>query len=219
MEEERNTNGWSARQLIRQLNESAGSRQSVVGSRQGSVGSPQSAVYSRQFDTPTQEEDQSRTRSFGTPGYQSTVGNTQSATGSSQSAGKYSSAAQPEPGHGSSQKLRPKPTGKKGKGGVFKGLISGTLISESLILKDIRYTALVALLAVIFIANKFNAERVERQIIVLEQEVRDMRAEALSVSADLGSVSRQSEITELVKERGLGLEELREPPYRIVVNE
>jgi len=32
-------------------------------------------------------------------------------------------------------------------------------------------------------------------------------------------VSRQSEITELVKERGLGLEELREPPYRIVVNE
>jgi cell division protein FtsL len=106
-----------------------------------------------------------------------------------------------------------------GKGGIFRGLISGTIISESLILKDIRYTALVAVLAIIFIANKFNAEAVERQIIVLEQEVRDMRAESLSVSAELGSVSRQSEITELVKERGLGLEELREPPYRIVVNE
>ena len=169
MEEERNTNGWSARQVMKNL--------------------------------------------------QGSAGNTQSAAGSSQSAGKYSSAAQPEPGHGSSQKPGPKRSGKKSKGGVFKGLISGTLISESLILKDISYTALVALLAVIFIANKFNAERVERQIIVLEQEVRDMRAEALSVSADLGSVSRQSEITELVKERGLGLEELREPPYRIVVNE
>jgi cell division protein FtsL len=77
----------------------------------------------------------------------------------------------------------------------------------------------VAVLAIIFIANKFNAEAVERQIIVLEQEVRDKRAESLSVSAELGSVSRQSEIIELVKERGLGLEELREPPYRIVVNE
>ncbi len=112
-----------------------------------------------------------------------------------------------------------KKQGKKAKGGVFKGLISGTIISESLILKDIRYTALIASLAIIFIANKFNAEKVERQIIVLEQEARDMRAESLSVSAELGSVSRQSEITDLVKERGLGLEELREPPYRIVVNE
>lgn len=107
----------------------------------------------------------------------------------------------------------------KGKGGFLKGLISGTVISDSIILKDVRYTAMIVLLAIIFIANRFNAERVEREISALEQEVRDLRAESLSVSADLGSVSRQSEISDLVKERGLGLEELREPPYRIVVNE
>ncbi len=136
-------------------------------------------------------------------GTQSTVGSRQSAVG------------QDETGQATRQKTQ----GKKGKGGIMKGLISGTIISESLILKDIRYTVLVASLAIIFIANKFNAERVERQIIVLEQEVRDMRAESLSVSAELGSVSRQSEITELVNDRGLGLEELREPPFRIVVNE
>jgi len=116
------------------------------------------------------------------------------------------------------------PEGKKGKpakknNGIFKGIISGTLITERLILKDIRYAALVAGLAIVFIANRFNAEHVERQIIVLEQEVRDLRAESLSVSAALGSVSRQSEISDMVKERGLGLEELREPPYRIVVHE
>ena len=112
-----------------------------------------------------------------------------------------------------------KTAGSKSGHGYFRGLLSGTFISESLILKDIRYSVLVALLAVIFIANRFNAERVEREIIVLEQEVRDMRSESLSVSAELGSVSRQSEITELVKARGLGLQELREPPFRIVVHE
>ncbi len=185
MGEERKTEGWSGRQLIKQLQrrtDSVGSRQFSVGSQQSSVHSPESTGHSRQFEAPA------------------SVGSPQSSVGSSQAA-------------------RQKARGKKGKGGVFKGLISGTIISESLILKDIRYTALVALLAIIFIANKFNAEAVERQIIVLEQEVRDMRAESLSVSAELGSVSRQSEITELVKERGLGLEELREPPYRIVVSE
>ena len=118
-----------------------------------------------------------------------------------------------------SQTSAQKTSGRKGSSTFLKGLISGTVISDSLILKDIRYSALILILGIIFIANRFNAERVEREITVLEQEVRDMRAEALSVSADLGSVSRQSEITDLVKERGLGLEELREPPYRIVVNE
>jgi len=112
-----------------------------------------------------------------------------------------------------------KSAGRKSSPGYFRGLLSGTLISDSLILKDIRYSALVVLLAVVFIANRFNAERVEREIIVLEQEVRDLRSESLSVSAELGSVSRQSEIIELVKERGLGLQELREPPFRIVVHE
>ena len=103
--------------------------------------------------------------------------------------------------------------------GVLKGLISGTFLTEKLILNNIRYALLLAALGIIFIANKFGAERMERQITVLEQEVRDLRAESLSVSAELGGVSRQSEIIDLVKERGLGLEELREPPFRIVVNE
>jgi hypothetical protein len=120
---------------------------------------------------------------------------------------------------GPSSQAKASPGKGKGKGGFLKGLISGTVISDSIILKDVRYTAMIFLLAVIFIANRFNAERVEREISALEQEVRDLRAESLSVSADLGSVSRQSEISDLVKERGLGLEELREPPYRIVVNE
>ncbi len=196
--------------MIRQLQrrtDSVGSQQfeaptqEETQSRTRSVGT---AVRSRQFEAPRQEETQSRIRNSGTAAGQA---NTSNATGQAAGQGEVGQAA------------RPKDQGKKDKGSIMKGLISGTIISESLILKDIRYTALIAVLAIIFIANKFNAEAVERQIIVLEQEVRDMRAESLSVSAELGSVSRQSEITELVKERGLGLEELREPPYRIVVNE
>jgi predicted RNA-binding protein YlxR (DUF448 family) len=118
----------------------------------------------------------------------------------------------------SGRPAREKTSARQGKGNFLKGLISGTVISDSFILKDIRYSAMILILAVVFIANRFNAER-GAWITALEQEVRDLRAESLSVSADLGSVSRQSEISDLVKERGLGLEELREPPYRIVVNE
>ena len=162
--------------------------------------------HTRQFEAPKYEETQYRTRTR--PDEAGSVG-----TAVNDGQGK---AAQ-DRGQGTKAKASP---GKgKGKGGFFRGLISGTVISDSIILKDVRYTAMIVLLAIIFIANRFNAERVEREISALEQEVRDLRAESLSVSADLGSVSRQSEISDLVKERGLGLEELREPPYRIVVNE
>jgi cell division protein FtsL len=113
------------------------------------------------------------------------------------------------------KKSAQKKTGK----GWMKGLISGTFITERLILNNMKYAALVVFLGIILITNKFQAERTNREIVVLEQEVRDLRAESLSVSAELGGVSRQSEIIDLIKERGLGLEELREPPYRIVVNE
>ncbi len=116
---------------------------------------------------------------------------------------------------GKAQKTAQKKSGK----GWMKGLISGTFITERLILNNMRYAVLIVFLGIILITNKFQAERANREIVALEQEVRDLRAESLSVSAELGGVSRQSKIIDLVKERGLGLEELREPPYRIVVNE
>jgi hypothetical protein len=48
--------------------------------------------------------------------------------------------------------------------------------------------------------------------------VKDLRAESLSTSADLTSASRQSEVFRLVKEKELNLEELREPPFELIVN-
>jgi cell division protein FtsL len=147
-------------------------------------------------------------------GYQSTVGSRQSAVGQSAVTDGHVNTVQ-----ASGRAARERTSGRKSGKGWMKGLISGTFITERLILNNMRYAALVVFLGIILITNKFQAERTNREIVVLEQEVRDLRAESLSVSAELGGVSRQSEIIDLVKERGLGLEELREPPYRIVVNE
>ena len=107
----------------------------------------------------------------------------------------------------------------KKKGSVMGRLISGTYISETLILNNIKYVILVAVLAIFYISNRFQAERVERELGKLQQEVSDLRAESLSVSTELMTASKQSEVYRKVKEKGLGLQELREPPYRIVVSE
>jgi len=100
----------------------------------------------------------------------------------------------------------------------FKELVSGSMISEKLILNNIGYIAFLAFLAAIYIGNRYNAERITRETTRLQDEIKDLRTEALSTSADLIFVSRQSRVYNMIRERGLDIEELKDPPYRLIVN-
>jgi cell division protein FtsL len=100
----------------------------------------------------------------------------------------------------------------------LKELFSGSMISEKLILNNLGYIALLAVLAAFYIANRFNAERITRETARLQNEIKDLRAEALSTSADLMYISRQSQVYSMIREKGLDLEELKVPPFKIVVS-
>jgi hypothetical protein len=108
---------------------------------------------------------------------------------------------------------------KQGKSGSFvKELLSGILVSDKIILRNIWYIILLTILGAIYIGNRFNAEKITRQTTRLSREVKDLKAEALSTSANLMSVSRQSEVFRMVREKGLGLEELKTPPYKLIID-
>jgi len=103
-------------------------------------------------------------------------------------------------------------------GSFVKELLSGSMVSEKIILKNLGYISLITLLAAIYIGNRFHAEKITRESTRLQREVKDLRYEALSTSADLMYVSRQSEVFRLVREKGLNLEELKTPPFKLLVN-
>jgi hypothetical protein len=108
---------------------------------------------------------------------------------------------------------------KQAKPGSFiQELLSGTMISENIILKNLGYVTLLTFLGAVYIANRFHAEKITRESTRLQREVKDLRAESLSTSAALMDVSRQSEVFRLVKEKGLDLEELKIPPYKLLVD-
>lgn len=108
---------------------------------------------------------------------------------------------------------------KQGKSGSFvKELLSGILVSDKIILRNIWYIILLTILGAIYIGNRFNAEKITRQTARLSREVRDLKAEALSTSANLMKVSKQSEVFRMVREKGLGLEELKTPPYKLIID-
>jgi hypothetical protein len=113
----------------------------------------------------------------------------------------------------SGEKIRRTSTGR-----LLKDLLSGTMVTDKIILKNLWFIFLLTILGALYIANRFHAERLTREMTKLQREVRDLRSESLSTSADLMVASRQSEVYRLVKERGLNLEELREPPFKLIVN-
>jgi cell division protein FtsL len=102
-------------------------------------------------------------------------------------------------------------------GSILKEILSGGITSK-IILKNIWYVIVITSLAAIYIANRFHAEKITRDINRIQREVRELRAESLSTSADLMYLSRQSEVYKLVRERGLELEELKTPAFKLLVD-
>ena len=84
----------------------------------------------------------------------------------------------------------------------MKELLSGSMVSEKIILKNLGYISLITFLAAIYIGNRFHAEKITRESTRLQREVKDLRAESLSTSADLMYVSKQSEVFSYGKGKG-----------------
>jgi len=103
-------------------------------------------------------------------------------------------------------------------GSFIKELLSGSMVSEKIILKNLGYVSLLTILAAFYIGNRFHAEKVTRETTRLQREVKDLRAESLSTSADLMYLSKQSEVYAMVREKGLNLQELKTPPYKLLVD-
>ena len=103
-------------------------------------------------------------------------------------------------------------------GSFIKELLSGSMVSEKIILKNLGYISLITFLTAVYIGNRFHAEKITREATKLQREVKDLRAEALSTSAALMYISKQSEVFSMVREKGLNLEELKTPPFKLLVN-
>ena len=89
-----------------------------------------------------------------------------------------------------------KKTRKKEKRLSFWYILGGGVLKEDFILRHTRMQKL-------------------REIDRLQQQLRDVRFEALSISSELTGNSRQSQIELLIEEQGIDLEGAKTPPYEL----
>jgi hypothetical protein len=97
----------------------------------------------------------------------------------------------------------------------FKELIDGTILVRDNMIRQLPYIVFLTFLGIIYIGNRFHAERMVRQINKLKIEVVDLRAEQITTTSELMNISRPSEVAALVEGKGLGLKESMEPPKKL----
>ena len=106
---------------------------------------------------------------------------------------------------------------KEIKKGFIKELLGGDVLANSVVISQLPYLFFLTFLAIIYIGNRYNAEKVVRQTVFLQNKIKELRAESVTISAELMDISKQSEVSRLVNERGLDLIESFEPPKRLII--
>lgn len=101
----------------------------------------------------------------------------------------------------------------------FRALMDGTILSKEIIRKQFPFVIFLTLIAIAFIANRYSAEKIVRNTESLKIELKELRAEQISVTSELMQLSQQSEVVKLVTTNQLGLTESIDPPKKIIVKE
>ena len=98
---------------------------------------------------------------------------------------------------------------------MAKSVVESANINLESVVKQIPFILFIALIAVLYIANSYYAEKTIRDINKVKSEVKDLRAEYIYTKSELMFSSRQSEVAAMVA--GQEIKESTVPPQTIIV--
>ena len=117
----------------------------------------------------------------------------------------------------SSNSAKDTPPPKKRKKGVLakalSSVFSGTFLTNESTLKHVPFLLFLAFIAILYIANGYQADDKIREVNKITNELKELRSEYISTKSDLMFVSKQSEVAKAVS--SLGLKEPVVAPMKI----
>lgn len=111
--------------------------------------------------------------------------------------------------------VSPKEEVKEMVGATVKELLDGHTLADTVIRKNIGFILFLTFLGVFYIANGYSVEKLYRRNMLLDREVKELRFESITTSAQLMFMSKQSEVKKRIQKEGLNLLESKEPPVKI----
>ena len=102
------------------------------------------------------------------------------------------------------------------KGSVWD-VFDGSVLTRDTVVRQLPFVLFITFLIILYIGNRYHAEKVIRETLQLQTELKELRARAISMASELAFISRQSEVARLVEKQSMGLQEAMDPPVKITV--
>ena len=101
------------------------------------------------------------------------------------------------------------------KSSTLRDIINGNILTKRFFQKQYGLLIMIACLLFMYVDNRFYCETQLAKEIHLKKEIQDLKYESLTISAELMTISRQSNVMNTVNSRGLNLVETTSPPIVI----
>lgn len=111
------------------------------------------------------------------------------------------------------EKEAEKKSGKKLIG--WKSVFSGSVLQSNFLYKQRWYIFLLFVLSIIYITNRYLADKTLRYNARLRLEVVEKKAEYITKSSELMRLSKRSEVLKAIKKKNIELIESQTPPKRV----
>ena len=98
----------------------------------------------------------------------------------------------------------------------FRDIVDGSLLTRDKVVKQLPFVLFITLIIILYIGNRYHAEKLVRRTLEMQIELKELRAESISTASELEYISRQSQVARLIDERNMDLEQSRKPPYQLV---
>lgn len=102
---------------------------------------------------------------------------------------------------------------------LIADLLNGNILTRESFLDHLPFILFIAFLALTYISNGFLAEQNIRELNKVNNELKELRSEYITIKSELMYKSKQSELAKIIDERELGLKESFEPPKKIIRGE
>jgi len=98
---------------------------------------------------------------------------------------------------------------------TLKEILTGSVLVKQSVVKQLPFLFFITFLAILYIANRYQAEHLLRESVKLQEELNELRAESITTTSELMFASRQSQVIRIIHENNLDLKESTTPPRRI----
>lgn len=99
-----------------------------------------------------------------------------------------------------------------------KSIIDGSYFISENFSKKLPFIFFLILMAMVYITNRNITEYQIKRNITLKREVRDLRAESITIAGELMNISKETEVSIKVEEYHLGIHEQNQPPMYFIID-